>query len=193
MLESRPPRFKKDLIGAYLYRWKLLRNRVLGQLPLVAAKGSARTVGEAARDYSPAKVLRALSPPQSGDLAGVDGILMVRVQTASDQAAAEILAALVQGLLRAYRLDGAMSCSNEPMKRRPNDPIGPLERGSLWVQPPDEKRAADDYRQAVETQPDFVDARCRLGDVLLNHGQPAETLLHCSCLPSRGLTSEPGS
>jgi len=122
-------------------------------------------------------VERLLIKAQSEDPAEVEITLLERVRENPDAPESlEILAALAQGYLRTYHLDGAMYCLDQLLKRRPDDVVALLSRGSLYEIAGKDGKAGADYRRAVEVQPRHVEARCRLGSFLLRQGQPEEAL-----------------
>jgi Tfp pilus assembly protein PilF len=118
---------------------------------------------------------RALLRAARGDLAAAEGPLQEQLDRGSPEAP-QILEALAQGYIRAYRLGNARSCLDRLLERDPAHVRALIWRASLRQSAGDDAGAEDDYRRAVAAQPDHVGARCRYGEYLLRHARPEEAL-----------------
>jgi tetratricopeptide (TPR) repeat protein len=127
---------------------------------------------------------KALLLAQRGDLKRVEGNLLLFVQQGHPDAVL-ILEALSRGLLKVYRLEHALFCLEQWLKRRPDDVQALLWRGDVRERLPDVEGALDDYRRVVELDPNRDEARLHYAELLLREEQPQEALRHYEHLHER--------
>jgi predicted Zn-dependent protease len=113
---------------------------------------------------------------QRGEVGEVERVLHEQVDRGSPEAP-QILEALAQGYNDAYRLDAAMYCLDRLLEREPDNVQALLLRASLSGTAGDTAAAEQDYRRAIEAQPDHVEARMHYGDLLLGRKQAAEAVV----------------
>ncbi len=121
---------------------------------------------------------------EGGDIAGVERLLQEEVDHESLDTNL-ILEALAKGYILTYRLDAAMHCLDRLLAREPDNVVALLLRASLNKTAGNHPKAEDDYRRAVEAQPDHRDARRQFGEFLLFTKQPEEALLQFEYLRQR--------
>jgi predicted Zn-dependent protease len=90
----------------------------------------------------------------------------------------EILEALTLGYRRVEQATATLHCANELLEVEPDHVKGLLARG--WAQERFTRMsgALDDYQKAAHLDPQNIEARLSLGELLLNFNQPAEAVEH---------------
>ena len=88
----------------------------------------------------------------------------------------EIFETLAEVYLYRYRLDAAQRIAERWLVRRPDDAQAFFVRGSVWEAMRQIDKARDDYRRAVELDPENVEAGKRLAEVLLSQSEADEAL-----------------
>ncbi|HEY7308426.1 MAG TPA: tetratricopeptide repeat protein [Gemmataceae bacterium] len=121
---------------------------------------------------------------QAGAIVDVEKLLREQVDSGSPDANL-ILEALGRGYVATYRLSAAMHCVNRLLEREPDNVLALLLRASLWKAVGNHAKAEDDYRQAVEAQPEHRRARVQLGEILLFNKRAEEALPHFEYLRQR--------
>lgn len=115
-----------------------------------------------------------------------DGVSYLRSRAGKDPAAAPaIFEALTLGYLYTYRLGEAMDCVHLWLERRPDDGRAHYLRGLVWEGLSYPDRAAADYRQAVDADPELADARQRLAEHLVSNKRSTEAVEHLQWLLRR--------
>jgi tetratricopeptide (TPR) repeat protein len=105
---------------------------------------------------------------QAGSLRDADPYLReVLRKGCSDELAEEIYEAQCRGFIATYRLNEALRCIDFWLKWHPQARLARLWRGDLWNRTDHQHDAAKEYQGLVERDPEDVEARVRLGDVLL--------------------------
>jgi tetratricopeptide (TPR) repeat protein len=126
---------------------------------------------------------RKLLAAQKGD---IDEIEALRDQIDKNPKAEPlILEALTAGCLRLYRLGEAGYCIGRWLEIQPDNPAVYVARGGLQELIGSYRRAADDYRRAVELNEEDDSTRQKLISVLLNTSQFAEAQTHLQRLSQR--------
>jgi predicted Zn-dependent protease len=82
-----------------------------------------------------------------------------------------ILEALSRGYSHSYRLHDARACLDDWLRRRPDDVQALLGRGWVYERLHQYEKARDDYRRAVDLDPEREEPALRLAQVLLLLGQ----------------------
>jgi predicted Zn-dependent protease len=121
---------------------------------------------------------------QRGDIAKEERLLQAEVDHDNPDAAL-ILEALAKGYMQTYRLDAEMYCLNRLLDREPDHVIALLLRASLWKTAGNQTKAENDFRRAVESQPEHREARRQYGEHLLLTKQPEEALRQFEYLRQR--------
>ncbi len=127
---------------------------------------------------------RVLLRAERGDLDGVSRFCRTLLDQDHPQTGV-ILEALVAGSLRAYRLDDAEALIGRWQEHAPDNAHAEHSRGflaELRGQPLD---AVKSYRRAIQLDAEHVDARFRLGNVLLDLAQAQEAVPHLRWLAER--------
>jgi tetratricopeptide (TPR) repeat protein len=127
---------------------------------------------------------RALSTVQRGDPGQFDGWLLAAVAHGHPDAVL-VLEALAQGYLATYRLPQAEACLTQWLEAEPDNLQARMWRGDVYERRLQWTLARNDYRRAVEADPDNDVARLRLADTLVHLNQPAEALGHYEYLRPR--------
>lgn len=112
---------------------------------------------------------------QGGDIVEAEKLLLEQVSFSSPDTDL-ILEALAKGYNLIYHLDGAMGCLNRLLERQPDNVTALLLRAALWTTAGNFTGALEDYRRAVEAQPNHREARYRFADALLRIDRPEEAL-----------------
>jgi tetratricopeptide (TPR) repeat protein len=123
---------------------------------------------------------------QQGELSSADEANLELLVKQGHPRAILILEALALGYLYTYRLGPAKQCTDRILAAVPDHVQAYVWRG--WIQEgmhryPD---AINDYRQALEHDPDHDAARLRLAEALLVFDHPADALEHFVKLRQRG-------
>jgi Flp pilus assembly protein TadD len=113
---------------------------------------------------------RALIRAQQGD-SEVESYLLARVSQ-GDPDTLLIWEVLIQQYLDTYQLFKARDCLDRYLERRPDDVQALLGRGFVWERLFFYPEAVDDYRRAVQVEPENDRARLRLAETLLITGPP---------------------
>jgi tetratricopeptide (TPR) repeat protein len=121
---------------------------------------------------------------QTGQVAEVEHLLQQQVDDGSADANL-ILEAMALGYMQTYRLDGAMYCLNRLLEREPGNVIALMARATLWKTAGNNPQSEEDYRRAVEAQPEHREARRQYGDLLLLTKQHEEALRQFEYLRQR--------
>jgi tetratricopeptide (TPR) repeat protein len=127
---------------------------------------------------------RALLDAQHGDLSGAEASLRSLVRGGGPDVPL-ILEALGQGYLRAFRLDDALPCLEELLRRRPDHHLALLWRGWVWKMRDQYEVAARDFQRAVDLRPQADQARLHLADALDRLGRIREAVAHYEYLRRR--------
>jgi Tfp pilus assembly protein PilF len=109
---------------------------------------------------------RALLEAQRDDPAGVDTYLLGCVHKDHPDSAI-ILEALSQGYLKRYRLLQALDCLDLWLRRAPDDIQALAWRGEAFERVHHEDKALDDYRRALDLDPERDEVRLRLANLLI--------------------------
>jgi predicted Zn-dependent protease len=112
---------------------------------------------------------------QGGDIVEAEKLLLEQVSLSSPDTDL-ILEALAKGYNLIYHLDASMGCLNHLLERQPDNVEALLLRGSLRMTAGYYTGALEDYRRAVEAQPNHRAARYRFADALLRIDQPEKAL-----------------
>lgn len=126
----------------------------------------------------------ALLGAAQGDLAEVEEFLQTRAR--KDPAAAPLIwEALAEGNARLYRVLTALSIFEDWLAAEPDNPRAYRLRGNLYRRI-GARKAVDDYRRAIELDPEDDEARWWLAVVLQDAGQFPEALEQLEHLRARG-------
>jgi tetratricopeptide (TPR) repeat protein len=136
-------------------------------------------------DARAASLERALERAQRGELAGgIESFLWATLEQDRPNDPL-ILEALAQGYMATFRWGLALGCLKRLLECWPNDAEVLVWRGwvseNLHLLP----AARDDYRRALELNPEHEEARLRLAEALLLSSQPEEALEHLTRLQPR--------
>jgi tetratricopeptide (TPR) repeat protein len=117
--------------------------------------------------YSPDQVSLewALLRAQRGDVAEVEGQLLGRVAQ-DDLESPMILEALAMGYIHVYQLPKAGRCLDLLLQRQPRNVFALIWRGHCLEGIGVQEKAIEDYRKALDIDPDYDEARIRLADRL---------------------------
>jgi len=116
----------------------------------------------------------ALMRAQRGDLRD-ESYLRARA-AADDPDTLLIWEVLIQQYLDSYRLFEARDCLDRYLERRPDDVPALLGRGYIWERLLHYPEAVNDYRRAVQIEPDNERGRLRLAEALQITGPPQEAV-----------------
>jgi predicted Zn-dependent protease len=135
-------------------------------------------------DPKVASLERALAQVQRGELAGREMVLWGLVEQGGPDAPL-VLEALAQGYMATFRWGQALGCLKQLLQLRPEDAEVLVWHGwvseNLHLLP----AARDDYRRALDLDPEHKEARLRLAEALLQSGQPGEAVEHLERLLPR--------
>jgi predicted Zn-dependent protease len=171
----------------------LPQNREIGLLAAQTAR-RARDYAEAERllkayhdrngDPETISLERALARVQHGELAGREGYLWALLEQNHPDTPL-ILEALAQGYMATFRWGEALNCLKQLEQRWPGDAEVLVWHG--WVSENLRQLAVarDDYRRALELNPEHEEGRLRLAEALLQSSQPEEALAHLVRLQPR--------
>jgi tetratricopeptide (TPR) repeat protein len=87
-----------------------------------------------------------------------------------------ILEALIQGFLKNHQLAKAYACAEMWLDREPDNPQAFYWRAMAQKDSLNFKPAMDDLQRAIEVDPDYREARLRLGELLLEQERPDEAV-----------------
>jgi tetratricopeptide (TPR) repeat protein len=121
---------------------------------------------------------------ENGDLEHVDEFLLAQVRTNPAQADF-VLEALAAGYLRIYRFYESMRCLEQCLSHDPENLRARYLRGRAWERVHAYPRAAADYQEVVDRDPEHDEARLRLANCRLENGEPSEALPHLEHLRCR--------
>lgn len=108
-----------------------------------------------------------LSSAQNGDVDSVDARLKsIMARGVSDEAAEEIYEALAIGFLKTYRLKEAWDCLNFWGEWQPKAIFPKFWRADICRRIMNPTAEEQEYREILSIDPNHVNARCRLADVL---------------------------
>jgi tetratricopeptide (TPR) repeat protein len=120
---------------------------------------------------------QALSRAQQGDVTSVERVLADFVEEGHPDKVL-ILEALAQGYMRTYQLPHALACLHTLLQVQPDAVPALLWRGQVRLLMGKADEALDDYRHALELDPEEDAARQKVGDLLLAAHKAAEALPH---------------
>jgi tetratricopeptide (TPR) repeat protein len=127
---------------------------------------------------------RMLLLAQRGEFDSVEEFCQARVRE-DHPSTPLILEALVQGLIRMYRLGEAELWLAEWLKRQPDNTQALLFQGLIHELRQNRAGSLEAYRRVVELDAGHDDARLRLAGVLLDMNKPADALPHLEYLSRR--------
>jgi tetratricopeptide (TPR) repeat protein len=130
----------------------------------------------------------ALLQAQRGEPARVEADLLAWVEKDHPDSV-YILEALTQGYMRTYEMRRARDCLDLWLERDPDAVQALVWRGDVHERLDARPRALEDYRRAVEIDPERDDARQRLADLLIDSRQAQEALEHYEFLAQRQSSS----
>jgi tetratricopeptide (TPR) repeat protein len=102
-----------------------------------------------------------------------------------DPATPRILEAFAKGFLDSYRVQAALDCLERWLSREPDNPQAYFLRGIARELLGQRVKATDDFRKAVELDPEFDQVRVTLVTALLDIDQATEALGHAQQLADR--------
>jgi predicted Zn-dependent protease len=117
----------------------------------------------------------AMLQAQRGQLADTRDYLR-GVAEHNDAAAALALEALAKGDLRAARMDEALQCLDELLRRRPGDYAGHMLRGGAYRMLGEKDDALTDFEAAAAARPSSFEARLRRADAMSGVGRLADAV-----------------
>src|SRR5205823_6566590 len=112
---------------------------------------------------------------------GVEPLLWHRVDAGHPQSA-DVLEALGQAYLHAYRLSEARLCADRWVERQPDSSRALYFRGLVHESMQAMSQAGQDYRQALQLGPSSQVVRLRLAEWCLAQNQPSEAVRHFQAL-----------
>ncbi len=119
-----------------------------------------------------------------GNFAEVQTFLYEKIQ-AGDPRSGLIYEALIEGYLSVYQIYAALGGLREWMEKEPDHPVALSLRGRTFQRVHAYPKAVEDFRRAVEIDPERADDRYRLAECLLEVGRPAEAAEHLDILRKR--------
>lgn len=120
---------------------------------------------------------RALAQAQQGKLDKVEPALVSFVERGHPDKVL-ILEALAQGYLKSFQLPRALHCLDRWVQEQPDNPQALMWRGEARLRYGRTSEAIEDYRRAVELDPEEPESHEKLADLLLNSNIAAEALIH---------------
>lgn len=121
---------------------------------------------------------------QQGDLAAVEGYLVVRVLE-GDPDTVLILEVLTQAYFQTFQLAQAAECVRRWLEWEPDRVQAWFWRGQLHERVHNHQEALTSYRRVVELDPDHHEARLQLAGLLTQGHDPKEALEHFEYLRER--------
>jgi tetratricopeptide (TPR) repeat protein len=105
-----------------------------------------------------------------------DESYLLTLVKSGDADTADILEALIQGFFKSFQLPKAYECAALWLEHDPESPRALYWRAIAQTDALNLKPATDDFQKAIERDPDFRDARLRLGELLLDQDRPDEVV-----------------
>jgi tetratricopeptide (TPR) repeat protein len=143
----------------------------------------AKLQGSASGTSVPLALERLLLQAQSGDVSEAEEVLWGYVRKEKPETPL-ILEALARGYLRMFRLGMAMTCLRMLLEREPDNVEGLVMQGWIREGGGEPGEGSQDYRRALELDPERDDARLGLARILLRDN-PKEARAHFEHLIAR--------
>jgi tetratricopeptide (TPR) repeat protein len=127
---------------------------------------------------------RLLIEAQRGEMTKVEGFLTACINKEHPDTVL-ILEAMTYGYMKTYQMASALECLNAWLKLQPDAVQALIWRGSVQRLVSRYLEAADDYRRALELEPENQEARQGLAELLIYSHRPEEALQHFDYLHER--------